>query len=49
MSYATYAPRINVHPDRYGAVKSDPNRLFVLHTTEGNEGDSQRASEQAEA
>jgi hypothetical protein len=30
----TYAARVNVHPDRYGAVKSGVNRLFVLHTSE---------------
>lgn len=41
MTFATYAPPIKVHPDRYGAVKSNPNRLFVLHTTEGGEGDDQ--------
>lgn len=33
-----YAPRVSVHPDRYGATKSGSNRLFVLHTSEGAEG-----------
>jgi hypothetical protein len=37
----SYGPRIPVHPDRYGAVKSQgPNRLLVVHTSEGSEGDS---------
>lgn len=39
MTFATYGPRCYVHPDRYGAVKTrGPNRLIVLHTTEGSEG-----------
>lgn len=33
-----YGPRINVHPDRYGARKTNPNRLLVIHTSEGSEG-----------
>lgn len=32
-----YGPRVNVHPDRYGAVKNVENRLIVLHTSEGGE------------
>lgn len=39
MTVATYGPRCFVHPDRTGASKSKgPNRLIVLHTTEGSEG-----------
>lgn len=33
-----YRPRAFVHDERMGAVKSRPNRLMVLHTTEGGEG-----------
>jgi len=39
MSTATYAPRVPVHPDRMGAVKtSGPNLWVILHTSEGGEG-----------
>lgn len=39
MTFATYGPRCYVHPDRTGATKTrGPNRLIVLHTTEGSEG-----------
>lgn len=39
MTVATYGPRCYVHPDRVGSLKSrGPNRLIVLHTTEGSEG-----------
>ena len=38
---ATYADRIAVHPDRYGARKTDgPNLWAVLHTSEGPEHDN---------
>jgi hypothetical protein len=30
----SYAFPVDVHPDRYGAVKTNANRLFVLHTSE---------------
>jgi len=33
-----YGPRIQVHDDRFGARKSGPNRLLVVHTSEGSEG-----------
>lgn len=34
-----YAPRITVHPDRFGGVKSKGSNLWlVLHTSEGPEG-----------
>lgn len=34
-----YGPRCNVHPDRDGVVKTQgPNRLLVVHTSEGSEG-----------
>lgn len=33
-----FGPRAIVHDDRYGAIKARPNRLIVLHTTEGGEG-----------
>jgi hypothetical protein len=37
----TYGPRCSVHPDRIGPFKTlGPSRLFVLHTSEGLEGDS---------
>lgn len=33
-----FKPRVYVHPDRYGAVKTlGPNRLLVVHTSEGGE------------
>lgn len=33
-----FKPRVYVHPDRYGAVKTlGPNRLLVIHTSEGGE------------
>jgi hypothetical protein len=35
---ATYLPRIAVHPDRYGSVKTTKNLLIVIHTSEGSEG-----------
>jgi hypothetical protein len=39
MTTATYAPRVPVHPDRMGAVKtSGPNLWAILHTSEGGEG-----------
>lgn len=35
------APRTFVHKDRFGSIKTmGPNRLIVLHTTEGGEGAS---------
>jgi len=35
MTLATYAPRVNVHGDRYGGVKTHgPNLWIVLHTSE---------------
>ena len=38
---ATYADRITVHPDRYGARKTyGPNLWAVLHTSEGPEHDN---------
>lgn len=41
MSVANYAAPCFVHPDRYGAVKTQGDDLwFVLHTTEGSEGDN---------
>lgn len=34
-----YGPRCPVHPDRIGPVKTKgPNRLLVIHTSEGSEG-----------
>ena len=37
----SYGPRCSVHPDRVGVLKTlGPNRLFVLHTSEGGEGDN---------
>ena len=42
--FGTYAPRVYVHPDRYGARKTaGPNTLIVLHTSEG--GESEGAAE----
>lgn len=38
MTTATYAPRVYVHPDRYGVRKTKPNLWAVLHTSEGSEG-----------
>lgn len=35
----TYAPRVAVHPDRYGSLRPLPPRLVVVHTTEGSEGE----------
>jgi hypothetical protein len=35
--FATYAPRCFVHSDRYGGIKSRPNTLLVVHTSEGGE------------
>lgn len=32
-----YAARCHVHPDRFGAVKTNANRLLVIHTSEGGE------------
>lgn len=41
MTHGTYGPRVAVHPDRYGAVKtSGPNLWAVLHTSEGGESDT---------
>ena len=40
MTRGTYGPRVAVHPDRYGAVKSGPNLWAVLHTSEGGESDN---------
>lgn len=37
MTHAKYRRRIPVHEDRTGARKSTPNRLIVLHTSEGGE------------
>lgn len=40
MVLANMKPRVVVHPDRMGGVKPHgANRLFVLHTSEGGEGD----------
>lgn len=39
MTEAVYAPRTLVHPTRYGGLKTKgPNRLGVLHTSQGREG-----------
>lgn len=39
MVTVNYKPRVAVHPDRIGVKKTKgPNRLFVLHTSEGSEG-----------
>lgn len=39
MTFATYAPRVNVHPSRRGSTKTaGPNLWLVLHTSEGGEG-----------
>lgn len=36
---ATYAPPVTAHPDRVGPVKTaGPNKLIVIHTSEGSEG-----------
>lgn len=35
-----YGPRCPVHPDRIGSPKTLPNRLLVIHTSEGSEGAS---------
>lgn len=41
MTYAKYAPRVNVHPDRYGSTKTlGPNLWAVLHSSEGGESTS---------
>lgn len=40
MTHALYTSRTKVHPDRTGAQKSGPNRLIVVHTSEGGEGPS---------
>lgn len=37
---ATYAPRVRVHPDRYGSTRPLPPLWVVIHTSEGAEGDS---------
>jgi hypothetical protein len=34
---AKYAPRVKVHPDRYGVARTDPILWAVLHTSEGAE------------
>lgn len=41
MSHAVYGPRINVHPTRQGALKSQgPDVHLVIHTSQGPEGDN---------
>lgn len=41
MTFAQYAAPAYVHPDRYGSVKTaGPNRLLVIHTSEGSEGET---------
>lgn len=39
MNTIIYAPRVVVHPDRYGSLRDLPPRLVVIHTTEGPEGE----------
>lgn len=36
-----YGPRCVAHPDRIGSAKTQANRLLVIHTSEGSEGDAQ--------
>lgn len=38
MMRATYADRVEVHPDRYGSVRQLPPTWIVIHTSEGSNG-----------
>jgi hypothetical protein len=40
----TFATPVLVHPDRTGARKSGPNRVIVVHDSEGSEGDRSAAN-----
>lgn len=35
-----YAPRVPVHPERYGATRTNPLRLLVIHDSEGAESET---------